>query len=145
MKNERSLLVVDDERSLVDLVSYFLKREGFGVLCGKDGIDAFYSLLLHAPVLMLIDLCIPCITGLEVIEQIRNDRKTAHVPIVAMSADSFLLEQAIAVGADAVLAKPFVREELVEVVERHIGEPNRHAAPIGRTHVDRYSNHWSSS
>ncbi|WP_394822206.1 response regulator [Pendulispora albinea] len=131
MVHEKSLLVVDDERSFVDLVSRVLRREGYGVLHGKDGIDAFSSLFLHSPSLMLIDLCLPCITGLEVIEQVRGDQKTADVPIVAMSGDPSLLERAIAMGADAILAKPFSHEALKSVVARHLGEARTQDPPIG--------------
>ncbi|WP_394832241.1 response regulator [Pendulispora rubella] len=118
MPTSRSLLVVDDEKSLVELVSYFLRGKGFDIVQGKDGIDAFSSLLLHEPHLMLLDLCLPCITGLEVIKQLRDDAKTAAVFIVAMSGDSSLLDRALELGADEALAKPFSRERLVEIVGR---------------------------
>jgi CheY-like chemotaxis protein len=104
---------------MVDLLGHALEKRGFAVHRGRDGIDAFSHLFAHMPALMLIDLHLPCMTGLEVIEQIRTDRRMSSLPILAMSADTELLAQARRAGADAVLPKPFDLPELVALLERY--------------------------
>ncbi len=123
-KEKKTILVVDDDESLVALISFLLRDQRMTVLRGKDGIDAFMLTSLHEPSLVLIDLCLPAITGLEVIQQLRHDPAFA-VPVVAMSGDPKLLGLALAAGADAVLAKPFTRETLWQVMAEHTA-----AAPI---------------
>src|SRR6202041_1778538 len=83
-----TVLVVDDEADARALVSEYLERHGFDVDQASDGIDALSYLYATKPLALLIDLVMPRMNGVDVIRQIRTDRKLAGVPIIAMSGTS---------------------------------------------------------
>ncbi len=105
--NERpAVLLVDDEPEILVLLSEYLGSEGFDVVQAKDGIDALSCLYARTPKMVLVDLMMPRMNGIELITQMRNDRRLSGVRIVAMSAAPALLPTARASGADEVIAKP---------------------------------------
>jgi DNA-binding response OmpR family regulator len=106
------VLVVDDEPSLAQTVSYTLRREGFEVLTASDGPTAMDSVHSHPPDLIVLDLLLPGIDGLEICRRIR---RTSAVPILMLTARGEEVDRIVGleVGADDYLAKPFSMRELV--------------------------------
>ena len=115
------VLIVDDDPQIVDMLRNVLEDAGFAVLTARDG-EAALALLQHTPVaLVLTDLMMPQLTGLQLAQQLRNDARTAAIPVVAMSAAP---PQHIPEVFAAVLAKPFALDDLVTTV-RQFGQDRR--------------------
>ncbi len=102
----KTILVVDDEPNIVDLLRLYLEREGFRVLAASDGASALAITEAEAPDLVVLDLMLPGIDGLEVCRRIR---RTSDVPIVMLTArgDDLDIVVGLEVGADDYVAKPF--------------------------------------
>jgi two-component system alkaline phosphatase synthesis response regulator PhoP len=108
----RTVLVVDDEPRIVDLVRLYLEREGFRVVAAADGEEAIAANAREAPDLIVLDLMLPRLDGLEVCRRIR---RTSDVPIVMLTArdDDVDVVVGLEVGADDYVAKPFNPRALV--------------------------------
>jgi len=126
----RPILVVDDDRKIVALVRAYLEREGFRVVAAYDGREALRQARTEDPALIVLDLMLPEIDGLEVMRLIHAD---SDVPVLMLTARSSLPERIIGLekGADDYLPKPFSPAELVvrvKAVLRRIAQPATPAA-----------------
>jgi two-component system, OmpR family, alkaline phosphatase synthesis response regulator PhoP len=103
------ILVVDDEEDLLELVRYNLSREGFRVTCVGTGEDAIKSARKQPPDLIVLDLMLPAVDGLEVCRRLKGDSKTRDVPIIMLTAKSEESDMVAGLerGADDYIAKPF--------------------------------------
>jgi len=113
------ILIVDDEKDIVDLVAYNLEKEGYEVLKAYDGEKALSIVRTKNPSLVVLDLMLPGIQGLEVCKRIRRDAETAAVPIIMLTAKGEELDRVIGleVGADDYITKPFGVKELTARVK----------------------------
>ena len=112
------ILVVDDERDIVDLISYNLEKEGFTVFNAYDGEEALKTVRARSIDLMILDLMLPGIQGMEVCKFIRKDPSNANLPIIMLTAKGDEVDKILGleIGADDYIAKPFsVRELLARV------------------------------
>lgn len=110
-----SILVVDDEASILELIRDILEGEGFTVLIARSGTAAL-RLLQHTPIdLVLTDLMMPQLSGLELAYHLRADPKTAGIPLILMSAA--MPPDASDLFAD-ILHKPFPIEQVAQVVRQ---------------------------
>jgi len=112
------ILVVDDEKDLVDLVSYNLEKEGFAVLKAYDGEKALQIVKARNIDLMILDLMLPGIQGMEVCKLIRKDPVHAALPVIMLTAKGEEIDKILGLemGADDYITKPFsVRELLARV------------------------------
>ncbi|MDP9150049.1 MAG: response regulator [Myxococcota bacterium] len=116
------MLVVDDEPDTRELLERYLGDEGFEVIQATDGIDALSYMYATKPNMVLIDLMMPRMNGLELIAQLRNERAFADIPVVAMSGSPEMLPRATAAGANDVLRKPVEPSVVVSTLLRH-GSP----------------------
>ncbi len=109
-----TILVIDDEKDLIELVSYNLQKEGFVVRCAKDGESGLASAAGDPPDLVLVDLMMPGIDGLEVCRRLRLDTRTAAVPVIMLTAKSAESDRIVGLelGADDYVTKPFSPREL---------------------------------
>jgi two-component system phosphate regulon response regulator PhoB len=107
--SKETILVVDDEEDIVELVSYNLSREGYHVLSSLTGEEGLDSLREKLPDLVILDLMLPGLDGLEVCKQIRADTRTSHIPIIMLTAKADEADQVtgLEVGADDYIPKPF--------------------------------------
>ena len=114
MKKAR-ILVVDDEPDLVELLRHHLVREHYEVLTAGDGETALAEARRRLPDLVVLDLMLPGIDGLEVCRRLRADSRTVHIPIVMLTAKGEESDAVIglAQGADDYVRKPFGVKELV--------------------------------
>ena len=108
MSNER-ILVVDDEEDILELVRYNLAREGYHVTGALTGEDALNKARSEAFDLIVLDLMLPGIDGLEVAKRLKNSPKTEQVPIVMLSAkgEEADIVTGLELGADDYITKPF--------------------------------------
>ncbi len=112
------ILVVDDEKDIVDLVAYNLEKEGFSVIRSYDGEKALDLAKMQVPDLVILDLMLPGIQGMEVCKRLRSFDRTASVPIIMLSAKGEEIDKVLGleIGADDYITKPFsVREMLARV------------------------------
>ncbi|SFX59410.1 two-component system, OmpR family, alkaline phosphatase synthesis response regulator PhoP [Thermoactinomyces sp. DSM 45891] len=113
----KRILVVDDESSIVKLVQFNLEKEGFLVDSASDGLMAIEKLKDQLPDLLLLDLMLPQIDGLEVCRRLRQEK--IHVPILMLTAksDEFDKVLGLELGADDYMTKPFSPRELTARVK----------------------------
>ncbi len=114
MKKSR-ILVVDDEPDLVELVRHHLAREHYDVVTAADGETGLAEARRRLPDLVVLDLMLPGIDGLEVCRRLRSDPRTTHIPIVMLTAKGEESDAVIGLsqGADDYVRKPFGMKELV--------------------------------
>lgn len=105
----RRVLVVDDERDLVDLITYNLRRNGYEVLAAGDGNAAIEIAQREMPDLIVLDLMLPGIDGTEVARRLKGDARTAGIPIVMLTAKGEETDVVVGLtlGADDYVTKPF--------------------------------------
>ena len=109
------ILVVDDEKDIVDLVTYNLEQEKFSVIKAYDGESALDLVKTKSPDLIVLDLMLPGIRGIEVCRLIRKNPETELVPIIMLTARSDQVDKIIGfeLGADDYITKPFNVKELI--------------------------------
>ena len=117
-----SVLVVDDEQDLVDLVRSYLEREGFKVLTAGDGPTALELARQHAPDVLVLDLMLPGLDGVEVCRRLRQ-WSDAYVLMLTARAEEVDKLIGLAVGADDYMTKPFSPRELVARVKTLLRRP----------------------
>ena len=109
------ILIVDDEQDIVELLSYNLEKEGFSIVKAYDGEAALGLVLSEKPDLMILDLMLPKMNGLDVCKAIRRNPKTATLPIIMLTAKGEEIDKIIGleIGADDYITKPFSIKELI--------------------------------
>jgi two-component system, OmpR family, response regulator RegX3 len=121
------ILVVEDEESLADTVRYNLEREGFAVAVASDGRKALEQFRVEDPSLVILDLMLPEMSGLDVCRQIRQ---ISNVPIIMVTAKDSEADKVsgLELGADDYVTKPFSVRELVSRVRAHLRRAGMHPA-----------------
>jgi DNA-binding response OmpR family regulator len=129
-----TVLVVDDEPKIVQLARDYLEHAGFAVLTAGDGPSALQSARTRQPDLIVLDLGLPGLDGLEVMRAIRGSGST---PIVVLTARDTELDKLLGleVGADDYVTKPFSPRELVARVRAVLRRSERAVAPAERIEV----------
>ncbi len=109
------ILVVDDEPEAVELVEFNLRQAGFEVVTAADGAEALKKARALLPNLIVLDLMLPEIDGLEVCKMVRRDPLTAALPIVMVTAKAAEIDRILGLelGADDYITKPFSPRELI--------------------------------
>src|ERR1700704_3062471 len=109
------ILVVDDEPDVVQLIEYNLKGAGYDVITAQDGEEALKKARASSPDLIILDLMLPQIEGLDVCKMLRRDAATAGIPIVILTAKASETDRVLGLelGADDYVTKPFSPRELV--------------------------------
>ena len=110
-----SVLIVEDETGLVELLRYNLERAGFDVGVAGDGEEAMTAIAEHRPDIVLLDWMLPLMSGIEVCRQIRRQPDTANLPIIMLTArgEEGDRVRGLDAGADDYVAKPFSPTELI--------------------------------
>ena len=109
------ILIVDDEQDIVELVSYNLEKEGFKTVKAFDGEAALKMVKLQKPDLIILDLMLPKMNGLDVCRAIRRNPETLSLPIIMLTAKTDEVDKIIGLenGADDYITKPFSIKELI--------------------------------
>src|SRR6266704_2557393 len=109
------VLIVEDERDIRDLVLFHLEREGFQVSSASSGEEALRQVRHASPDLVLLDLMLPAMGGLEVCRKLRQDPATVALPIVMLTAKGDEVDRVLGLelGADDYIVKPFSPQELL--------------------------------
>lgn len=111
----KTVLVIEDERALADLISSHLEKEGYRAVAAYDGISGLKEALHEIPDLVILDLMLPGMPGTEVCSTIRRDSRTAGVPVIIVTARGEEIDRVIGFesGADDYVVKPFSPRELM--------------------------------
>ena len=141
--NSDTILVVDDEQRIIDLARMYLEQDGFRVTSATNGTSARRMILTDKPNLVVLDLMLPGMDGLEVCRRVREE---SDVPIIMLTARNDDIDKIVGLelGADDYLTKPFNPSELVARIRAILRRTDRHAtreeAPppinIGNLHID---------
>jgi len=116
------ILIVDDSLSARNSLSELAKDAGYSVTLARDGLDALNALRSEIPDLVLTDLEMPRMNGLELTSSIRGDNDLSHLPIVMVTSRTTQKhkEQALSAGINAYVTKPYTPEELISVVGQQL-------------------------
>lgn len=119
MSDNQHILVIDDEPDIIDLVSYNLKKEGFIVSTAPDGEEGLRMIKSDDFALIILDLMLPGIQGMELCRILKKDAKTEKLPIIMLTAKVEEVDRIIGLesGADDYMTKPFSPRELVARVK----------------------------
>ena len=117
--SSQTILIVEDEPSLVEVLSYNLEKEGFEVLTANNGPDGLERARSALPDLVILDLMLPLIDGLQVCAQLRGDAKTQNIRILMLTARSEETDEVVGfnVGADDYVTKPFKVRPLIHRIK----------------------------
>ena len=116
---EKKVLVVDDEIHIVHVVAIKLRNNGYEVLTAGDGAEAFKIACEEKPDIIVTDFQMPVMTGLELVEKLRDREETREIPVILLTARSFAIEdrQKEDLQISQCLSKPFSPKELLENIE----------------------------
>ena len=122
----KTILVVDDEENILELIRYNLEKSGYRVLVAGNGSDAMSVLEENSVDLMVLDLMLPDMDGVEICKKVRNSEKYDQLPIIMLTAKSEEIDRILGLelGADDYMTKPFSVKELaarVKTVMRRSG------------------------
>ena len=119
MADNKTILVVDDEQDLLDLIEYNLKKEGFDVLKAEDGKEGISMARKHMPDLVLLDIMMPKMDGLEAVEVMRGDEELKHIPIIFLTArgDEKTEVEGLNKGGDDYITKPISTTKLISRIK----------------------------
>jgi len=118
-KSQKTVLVVDDEKPIVDILVYNLKKEGYNTLEAGDGEEAIKMVVNNKPDLVLLDIMLPKMDGLTVCKKIRHNY---NIPILMLSAKDEEIDKILGLelGADDYITKPFSVRELIARVKANL-------------------------
>ncbi len=124
------ILVVDDEQVLLETIAYNLEQAGYQVFTAADGASALEAAHREKPDLIVLDLMLPVIDGLEVCRQLRREADMANILILMLTAKSEEIDKVVGleVGADDYVTKPFGRHELLARVRALLRRVNKGSA-----------------
>ncbi len=133
---EETILVVDDEEDILELVRHHVEREGYETICVETGEEAMREVRSERPDLIVLDLLLPGLDGLEVCRRLKGDPETARIPIVMLTAkgEESDIVAGLELGADDYITKPFSPKVLIArvraVLRRKSRQPVDESQPV---------------
>jgi DNA-binding response OmpR family regulator len=126
------ILVVEDDRDIGELVCRYLEKAGFSAELVTSGPAGLASISTNPPDLLVLDLMLPQVDGLEICRAVRASEKTAAIPIIMLTARAEESERIVGleIGADDYIAKPFSPNELVARVRALLRRAHRKPSPV---------------
>lgn len=127
---KEKILIVDDEKDIVKMLDYNLKKEGYRTISAFDGEEALDLAVREIPNLIILDLMLPSMDGLEVCKTLKKETKTADIPIIMLTAKAQEADKIVGLelGADDYITKPFSPRELIariKAVLRRVKEKDK--------------------
>lgn len=116
----KKILLADDEEDVRTIVKLYLEGEGYDVVSAFDGLEAISLAEAESPDMILLDVMMPVMSGIEVARRLKANKATAQIPIVMLSAASQAdsIKQGLAAGAADYIVKPFQPSKLGEIVQK---------------------------
>ena len=119
---EKMVLVADDEKDLVMVIKDFLESEGFKVVTASNGEEALNRFFEFKPALVLLDLAMPKLDGISVLEKIKSHTPGANVAIITAYRDAEKIVKAFRLGAVDCIFKPFDIANIREIVKKYLNK-----------------------
>lgn len=125
------IAVIDDDNELLKLMVLLLRRLGARTTTIPDGREAVQYLTNHVPDLIILDLMLPHVSGLEILQQIRADTRFESVPVLVLSAkvDPNTIRQVLEAGADGYVTKPYIANSFIDRVRLLLTAGRQHNSP----------------
>jgi DNA-binding response OmpR family regulator len=113
-----TILIVDDEQRIIDLAKMYIEQDGYTVESTTDGLDAYNRIITNPPALVVLDLMLPSMDGLEICRRVRAQ---SDIPIIMLTARSDDIDKIVGLelGADDYLTKPFNPRELMARIKSY--------------------------
>ena len=128
---QSTIMVVDDNPDMVTIIKTILEIKGYGVQSAYNGLEVFNLLQEQKSDLILLDIMMPHMDGLQVLTRIKGNPDTASIPVILLSVKA--LDEDIRVGykfgADEYITKPFTRTQLMTSINRHLRGPDTRPSP----------------
>jgi CheY-like chemotaxis protein len=117
--SKMSIMVVDDNPDLVEIIRMMLETSGFIVTCAYSGKDLFAGLEEQKPDLIILDIMMPQMDGLEVLTRLKEDQSTATIPVILLTAkvDYKDVLEGYQMGTNYYITKPFTKDQLLEGID----------------------------
>lgn len=131
------ILIVDDEECIVELLKFNLEKEGYNVIALYEGNSVLSTAIFEQPEVILLDLMMPGIDGLQVCRLIRFNEKTSHIPIIIITAKADEIDKILGLelGADDYVTKPFSPREVIARIKAQLRR--RHLELSRHTQLDK--------
>lgn len=115
----KKVLIADDEIHIIHVVAIKLRNNGYEVVAANNGAEAYELACSEHPDIVVTDYQMPFVTGIELIEKIRKNEETKHIPAILLTARSFAItdEMQNSLGIEECLSKPFSPKELLKTIE----------------------------
>lgn len=141
-----SILIVDDEPSIAELIEFNLQKAGYHVLKTDNGLSALQLVRANKPDLIILDLMIPGIDGMEVCRRLKGQQHTAGIPIIMLTAKNEEVDKIVGLelGADDYMTKPFSPRELVARVKAVLRRSHKESIHDGELAVGKLRLNFSS-
>jgi two-component system alkaline phosphatase synthesis response regulator PhoP len=123
----QKILIIEDETNIQELIKYNLEKNGYKVIIADNGINGLEEAISNVPDLILLDIMLPGLDGLEVCKRLKMEKSTRKIPILMLTARSDELDKVLGLelGADDYITKPFSIKELIARIRaalRRVGE-----------------------
>ena len=120
--NDKKILVVEDDKDLISLIKFNLKSEGFNVLLSPNGEDGLFTAKEEKPDLILLDWMPPILSGIEVLQRLKNNKDTKSIPVIFITAKGEENDKirGLNSGADDYIVKPFSTKELIARIKANL-------------------------
>ena len=120
--NDKKILVVEDDKDLISLIKFNLKSEGFNVLLSPNGEDGLFTAKEEKPDLILLDWMLPILSGIEVLQKLKNNKDTKSIPVIFITAKGEENDKirGLNSGADDYIVKPFSTKELIARIKANL-------------------------
>ncbi len=116
----KSILVVEDDDTMRELLRLHLSSAGYAVRAAADGVEAGHAILEHIPDLLITDVNMPHMTGFELVAALREDPAMKDIPVIFLTIESDASDRGASLGAVEYLAKPIRLDALLAKVARHL-------------------------
>jgi len=115
----KKVLIADDEIHIIHVVAIKLRNNGYEVIAANNGAEAYELACSEHPDIVVTDYQMPFVTGIELIEKLRKNEATMHIPTILLTARSFAITQEMqdSLGVQECLSKPFSPKELLKTIE----------------------------
>jgi len=129
---QHKIMVVDDEADVIDMLIINLRAAGFQVIAVEDGATALAKARSESPSLIILDLMLPKMPGLEICKVLKSDPATRHIPVIMLTAKAEEVDKIVGLelGADDYVTKPFSPRELILRINRSLRRGKEKAAGV---------------
>lgn len=123
MNRRPLILIIDDEEAIVSALSYVLQKSGYRTAVSDTGEEGLATARSARPDLILLDHCLPELSGSEVLRRLARDPRTSAIPVVVLSGSDVSQWDALSDGAAAFLRKPYRGDEFLDIVDSLLAQP----------------------